>query len=57
MSNIFYYHIDKDIFWFRIFNHGLCFNTTMKFSQRIGKSRYIKLGKWIVTYLKPNKIV
>jgi hypothetical protein len=54
MSNIFYYHIDKDIFWFRIFNHGLCFNTTMTFSQRIGKSRYIKLGKWIVTYLKPN---
>ncbi len=27
----------------------------MTFSQRIGKSKYIKVGKWIITYLKPYK--
>jgi hypothetical protein len=54
LNNIFCYYNGEGIFWFRVFNHGLCFNTTMTFSQRIGKSRYIKLGKWIVTYLKPN---
>ena len=54
-SDIFCYHKSKDIFWFRIFKHGLCFKTNMSFSQRIGKSKYIKLGKWIITYLKPYK--
>jgi len=55
MNKILYYHKSKNIFWFRIFNYGLCFNTTMRFSQRYGYTKYIKIGKWIITILKPKE--
>ncbi len=55
MKKILYYHKSKNIFWFRIFNYGLCFNTTMRFSQRYGYTKYIKRGKWIITILKPKE--
>lgn len=50
---LFSHHKGKEIFWFRIFGYGLCFNKTIKFSQRIGKSKYLKIGDCIITTLKP----
>jgi len=52
---VFSHHIGKDLFWFRIFGYGLSFDKNMRFSQRIGKSKYVKIGSWIVTSLKPTK--
>ena len=42
------------IFWFRIFGYGLMVkhkNYGLKFSERIGKSKYLKIGNYILNYL------
>ena len=52
MMKVFCYHKGKDLFWFRIFGCGLSFDKKMRFSQRIGKSKYMKIGDWIITTLK-----
>ena len=52
---IFYFYKDEDLFWFRIFGCGLSFDKKMKFSQRIGKSKYLKVGPWVVTFLRKPK--
>jgi len=54
-SDLFCYYSGKDVFWFRIFRIGLSFSKTMTFSQRVGKSKYLKIGKWVISYLKPYK--
>lgn len=48
------YYKGEGIFWFRLFGYGLSFNKTMKFSQRYGYSKYLKIGDVIITALKPN---
>ena len=48
----FYHHKGEGIFWFRVFGYGLSFNKRISFSQRIGKSKYLKVGDWILTILK-----
>lgn len=41
--------------WFRLFGVGLSWKDFSKygytFSQRLGKTKYFKLGKWIISYL------
>ena len=54
-SDIFCWYRSEKSFWFRIFRVGLCFDTEMKFSQRIGKTKYLKIGKYIITFLKPKQ--
>lgn len=57
-SNIFYKHKSEYGFWFRIFGYGLSFVDYNKygltFSQRLNKTKYLKIGKWIITYLPKN---
>ena len=48
----FYYYKEKEILWFRIFGVGLSFNKKMKFSQRIGRSKYLKVFGWIIAIIK-----
>lgn len=46
--------------WFRIFGFGLHWKDItihpLMFSERIGKTKSIQFGKWMVRILKPNKI-
>jgi hypothetical protein len=51
-----YYYKGKDILWFRVFGIGLSFDKKMKFSQRYGHSKFIKIGPWIITTLKKSKL-
>lgn len=51
MSKIFCYHKGEGLFWFRVFGRGLSFDVKMKFSVRIGKTKYVKIGKWVITTL------
>ena len=38
--------------WFRIFGKGLSWKQGLCFSERMGKTRYIKVGKWVIKLLK-----
>lgn len=43
--------------WFRIFGVGLKWKHKKRgllFSERIGKRKYVKIGRWIVRYLPKN---
>lgn len=46
--------------WFRIFGYGLCGKDLTKhfllFSERNGYTKTLRIGKWSITILKPNKI-
>lgn len=50
----FYYKKDM-IGWFRLFNKGLSWKNVnvmgLNFSERNGFSKYLKMGKWIISYL------
>lgn len=54
---IFNYHIEKDFGYFMIFGRGLHWKNIkiypLTFSERSGYEKYLKIGKWIITYLKP----
>jgi hypothetical protein len=46
-------HYDK-CSWFRLFGRGLMWkheDQGLRFSERVGSKKYIKLGKWIIEYL------
>lgn len=49
---IFYLYRNKDMGWFRLFGVGLSWNTKLKFSQRYGYKKYIKVGKYVIEYIK-----
>lgn len=59
INNMFYHYIGKGIYWFRIFGYGLCIKNTkyfnLPFSHRHGHVKYFKIGKLVVTTLKPKK--
>ena len=38
--------------WFRLFGVGLSWNTKLKFSQRYGYKKYLKVGKYVIEYIK-----
>jgi len=50
----------KGFFWFRIFGYGLCIKDVrlhrLLFSQRYGYSKYLKIGHYIITTLKRDKL-
>ena len=52
--SVLHYYKGEEIFWFRVFGYGLSFNKKMKFSQRCGYSKYVRVGEVIITTLKPN---
>lgn len=37
--------------WFRVFGKGLSWKKGLSFSERIGKRKYIKFGKWVISPL------
>ena len=44
----------KQTSWFRLFGRGLMWkhqDKGLRFSERYGYTKYLKLGKWIVEYL------
>ena len=49
---IFYLYRNKDMGWFRLFGVGLSWNTKLKFSQRYGYKKYLKVGKYVIEYIK-----
>ena len=55
------YYYGNSFFWLRIFEHGVCVKDTnkhkLRFSERNGYCKKIIIGKWCVTYLKPNGII
>ena len=55
MSNLFHHYKGKGIYWFRILGYGLCFKDTkyfnISFSQRYGYTKYIKIGRLVITTL------
>ena len=50
-----YGYVSTDLVWFRIrwFNCGLYFNVNASFSQRNNLKKYVKIGKWYISILKP----
>jgi hypothetical protein len=50
----------KGFFWFRIFGYGFTIknnkHTPLTFSQRFGYRKYLKIGDWVITFLKPHNI-
>ena len=54
-----YIYFNKFNGWFRIFGVGLSWkhqSVGLLFSERIGKRKYMKIGKWIIKFLKKEKI-
>ena len=49
---IFYLYRNKDMGWFRLFGVGLSWDTKLKFSQRYGYKKYLKVGKYVIEYIK-----
>lgn len=48
----------KCVGWFRLFGIGLRWkhqSLDLIFSERNGYKKYVKIGKWIITYLPYNK--
>ena len=44
--------VHKDYFWFRLFNRGFSFiKRDLKFSEREGKSKYLRFRGWVITRL------
>lgn len=58
MGNKFYHYKGKGIYWFRITGYGLCFKHmkyfNLSFSQRNGYTKYLKIGKLLITVLTPK---
>lgn len=54
-----YYNGDK-MFWFRIYGIGLCFrninNHPLRFSERLGYTKYLRIGNIVIEYLKKENI-
>ena len=40
--------------WFRIFGKGLSWKKGLCFSERMGKTRYVKVGQWVIKFLNEN---
>lgn len=58
IMRVFAMHKSDGFFWFRVFGYGLHVKNLNKrgltFSQRIGVVRYLKVGKYVITFLKRN---
>lgn len=56
MSSIICYNKQKDKFWVRIFGYGIDGKNVkthgLKFSERIGKTKHLKIGNWSFSFLK-----
>jgi hypothetical protein len=54
-NKFFSFYYRKEFGWFRLFNKGLSWKNVnimgLKFSERNGFSKYLKIGKWIISYL------
>ena len=59
LGDMFYLSSCSGYGWFRLFGYGLHWTDTTRhsllFSQRIGRSKSLQLGKWNIRILKPNK--
>lgn len=51
------YHKSDGFFWIRIFGHGIHVKNVKKhrltFSQRNNIDKYLKIGNYLISYLKP----
>mgnify|MGYP003403050448 CR=1 FL=1 len=57
MSKIIAYYIDQRVGWFRLFGYGLSWKHKsygLRFSERNGFKKYIKIFNYIISYL-PKK--
>ena len=56
MNNVFQHNKGTGIYWLRILGYGLCFKDTkyfsISFSQRYGYTKYLKIGRLLITKLK-----
>ena len=57
--NIFHSYSCDGFYWFKLFGYGLHFTDmrmhSLLFSQRIGRSKSLQLGRWNIRILKPKK--
>lgn len=61
LSNIFCCSGDRDRFWFRVFGRGLSFRhatrTQALFSERNGYRKAVKVGAYMVKWLKKERVI
>jgi hypothetical protein len=54
------YYCNDGFLWFRVFGYGLKIKDVTKhgliFSERIGKTKKLIIGKWCIGILKPTRI-
>jgi len=52
------YFRSRGFFWFRTYGYGLVIKNTrvhpMSFSQRVNASQFIKIGRFVITTLRPD---
>lgn len=55
MNRLLSYHKSDGFFWIRIFGRGIAIKDSNKFSllfsQRYHFSKWVMIGKWVITYL------